>query len=299
MIRHDHVSADNKVVASPHSFKRTLEEFARRRCAKMPQAVIAAKSNDVETAALLITNKPLRHASILHPMSQKRDMGHPPKLLHSSRLGETCPYPPDAEGSVVLQRIVPLPLTDVNAARTPGDGLLRSAEPFLVEGRAIRKRSQRKVREKPQLLIELPISSASSIHFLSRHCQELARKRHMGFTVATPSSLRCLHYSSAIQFLRKRLIRSQTKYAFLAIPIEGIGARYCTVIVVGRAVIPQCEENKKNSAPNTQKNFPRHRSTSKITACRSVVVHRFRLRSSSLLPLQSLYHRSGCFARTS
>jgi hypothetical protein len=25
----------------------------------------------------LITNKPLRHANILHPMSQKRDMGHP------------------------------------------------------------------------------------------------------------------------------------------------------------------------------------------------------------------------------
>jgi hypothetical protein len=31
----------------------------------------------VEGPALLVTNKTLRHANIVHPMSQRRDMGHP------------------------------------------------------------------------------------------------------------------------------------------------------------------------------------------------------------------------------
>jgi hypothetical protein len=45
----------------------------------------------VEGPALLVTNKTLRHANIVHPMSQKRDMGHP-LICRWSNLGH---LPPD------------------------------------------------------------------------------------------------------------------------------------------------------------------------------------------------------------
>jgi hypothetical protein len=42
-----------------------------------------------------------------------------PKLLCSSPLGETCPYPPDAVGGVLVGGSEPLLFTDVNAVRPP------------------------------------------------------------------------------------------------------------------------------------------------------------------------------------
>jgi hypothetical protein len=41
------------------------------------ESAMATEGDEVEAPASLVANKPLRHANILHPMSQNRDMGHP------------------------------------------------------------------------------------------------------------------------------------------------------------------------------------------------------------------------------
>ena len=45
--------------------------------AEVRKPVITAESNEMHAAGLLVTNKALRHADILHPRSQNRDLGHP------------------------------------------------------------------------------------------------------------------------------------------------------------------------------------------------------------------------------
>ncbi len=75
VFRHHYITADNEIEAEAHRFKRTLEEFTRRRCAKVLKSVIAAKSDEMKAAGLLIANKPpstalragFRHECIYSP----------------------------------------------------------------------------------------------------------------------------------------------------------------------------------------------------------------------------------------
>ena len=39
--------------------------------------MMTTEGDEVETTALLIADQALRHANIVHPRSQKRDLGHP------------------------------------------------------------------------------------------------------------------------------------------------------------------------------------------------------------------------------
>ncbi len=72
MFRHDHVSADDKIVSSAHDLQRPLEQGTGFVRSEVWEPVIATEGDEVETAALLIADEALRHANILHPRSQKR-----------------------------------------------------------------------------------------------------------------------------------------------------------------------------------------------------------------------------------
>jgi len=69
-----------------NGLKRALEQFSRRRRAKALKPVIASKSDEVETAALLITNEPFRHAMILHSQVSKARPGPPVRRSQSDHL---------------------------------------------------------------------------------------------------------------------------------------------------------------------------------------------------------------------
>jgi hypothetical protein len=102
MFRHQDVAADNKVVPKAHCFKGPLRQVACRPRAEIWKSTLATEGEEVKTAALLITNKPLRHPNVLNPMSQNRvgalgaghpiileysDLGHPPSSQTISRAG--------------------------------------------------------------------------------------------------------------------------------------------------------------------------------------------------------------------
>jgi hypothetical protein len=81
------LDARTRLVSHPH-LPQALEQLSRRRFAKMLEAVTAAKSSEVEAAALLITNKPLgmpiSYASCLrsetcatHPWNECEKDGEP------------------------------------------------------------------------------------------------------------------------------------------------------------------------------------------------------------------------------
>src|ERR1035438_213784 len=77
MFRHQDIADYKELITGAHDFEGLLEEIASRDRAQVGQPPIATKGDEVEGPALLVTNKTLRHANIVHPMSQKRDMGHP------------------------------------------------------------------------------------------------------------------------------------------------------------------------------------------------------------------------------
>src|SRR5258708_3114114 len=65
VVRHHDVAGDDEIVAGTHNLQRALKELARRHRAKVLEALIAAKCDEVETATFLITYKAFRHGSIL------------------------------------------------------------------------------------------------------------------------------------------------------------------------------------------------------------------------------------------
>jgi len=76
MFRHDDIPAYNKIETDVHPLQRLLEQAARRGGVGVRKTMVITESDEVETAGLLVTNQALRHANILHPVSQKPDMGH-------------------------------------------------------------------------------------------------------------------------------------------------------------------------------------------------------------------------------
>jgi len=67
MFRHDHISADHKIVTEAHGLQRPLEQAARRRNSEMRKTLITTECDEMKAAALLITNQTLRHPISLYP----------------------------------------------------------------------------------------------------------------------------------------------------------------------------------------------------------------------------------------
>ena len=68
---------DVKFAVDTHDFKRLFKEIAGYDRAPIWQTQLVTECDEVQAAALLVTNESLCHAHIAHPMSQNRDIVHP------------------------------------------------------------------------------------------------------------------------------------------------------------------------------------------------------------------------------
>jgi hypothetical protein len=62
MLRHQHISRHHKSVPQPYRFKLSFEDLVRASLAQKRQSSVTTEGDEVEDAALLVTNKTLRHS---------------------------------------------------------------------------------------------------------------------------------------------------------------------------------------------------------------------------------------------
>jgi hypothetical protein len=70
MFRHQDVANDKELVTSAHEVEGLFKQVASRHGDQVGPPPITTKGDEVETSALLVTDKTLRHANMVHPVSR-------------------------------------------------------------------------------------------------------------------------------------------------------------------------------------------------------------------------------------